>query len=370
MPVKPELERADLESLSGTRLESYLRNNGWAETDREPEFSVWNRKARDGRVYEVLVPLDASFADYAERMDDALQTLVVVEHRTSREVLATLKTGLIDRFRARLVTVGERTTLPLAVGVAAFQGVRDLLLAAALAEDHGALPYYATPKRQRVVQLLRGAELDQTAEGSFVINVSMRLPRTLFPHAEPPKERRLLARLAGALSAVQAAADEATDTAYFSQVSAGVSANLCAALGRTSITDRIRSVEFGWEWAGDVASESLPQSLSFSHEAIRRIGAAGKVLRKVNPQQYVVLGRVKTLHHQEADSGFVTVEESGGRAVSRVRIFLAGEEHQAAIRAYRSQEQVTCTGELLKRGREGSLMGAKGFRIVEAASSS
>jgi len=356
---KPALNREDLESLEGSRLETHLKAAGWVETDRAPEFSVW-KVEKDGQLFEILVPLDQSVDDYVERMDDALQTLVVVEHRTAREVFSTLKASMVDRFRARLVTVDDKTVLPLAAGALAIQGVRDLVLSAALVEDQGTQPFFATPNRARVMHLLRDHELAQTTEGSFVINVVARFPRTLFRVAP---ERRLLARLAKALAGVRDASNEATDSAYLSQVESGVSANLCAALGRTSVSERIKAVEFGWDWASEFESDKLPQSISFSHDTITHVREAGKLLRDVKPLSYVVLGRVKTLHHQQENSGYVTVEEPAGK-VARVRLYLQGEEHQIAIRAYTSQELVTCSGQLIKRGREGSLMGVKGFKIV------
>ena len=77
-----------LARISPHHLARYLRSRGWHEEELIPgRSSTWTLE--DGEdTFEILLPLDETFRDYAYRISDTLQTLEKVESRTQLALVA------------------------------------------------------------------------------------------------------------------------------------------------------------------------------------------------------------------------------------------------------------------------------------------
>lgn len=79
-------DREALSSLSCLNLRAHLTARQWvAEGEYRDRATIFTMDY-DGRKWEILCPHRDSFADYAERMAEAVATLAIVEDRSQLDV--------------------------------------------------------------------------------------------------------------------------------------------------------------------------------------------------------------------------------------------------------------------------------------------
>jgi hypothetical protein len=146
-PACREQRRGSAEEVDVTPSELGRGSRHW-EFDAEassPGVGVYRFPAESDA--EVLLPLQRDWADYAQRMADAILTIAAVEQRPPGEVLHDLSTPPGDVLRL-LVQAPDALlgTLSLEEGVHLFQGGRDMLLAAACSAHQTQAYYYLGKK--------------------------------------------------------------------------------------------------------------------------------------------------------------------------------------------------------------------------------
>lgn len=79
-----------LKSVSPDVLQAHLQATGWHETGRiyNDAGAIWRLKKDAATEYEILLPLQRDLGDYAERINDILKTLSVVENRDQVDILS------------------------------------------------------------------------------------------------------------------------------------------------------------------------------------------------------------------------------------------------------------------------------------------
>jgi|GEM_PF-357561 hypothetical protein len=87
-----------LKSVSPDVLQAHLQATGWHETGRiyNDAGAIWRLKKDATTEYEILLPLQRDLGDYAERINDILKTLSVVENRDQVDILSEFITNYPD----------------------------------------------------------------------------------------------------------------------------------------------------------------------------------------------------------------------------------------------------------------------------------
>jgi hypothetical protein len=87
------IESVDLERIELAKFTAYLRAHGWYE-DRPflDHAMIWLLQSDDTGEVEILLPLTQNLRDYRARIQEALQTLELVEHRSQFDILGDLLT--------------------------------------------------------------------------------------------------------------------------------------------------------------------------------------------------------------------------------------------------------------------------------------
>ena len=96
-------------------LTAYLRGSGWSLRDEDGRTSLWRRldaKSERGDV-RVVLPAREDFADYEERLTEALRALSFVEQRAPKEVLDDIAYGAADNVSVRLTPNAPSGEAPL-----------------------------------------------------------------------------------------------------------------------------------------------------------------------------------------------------------------------------------------------------------------
>lgn len=79
-----------LKTVNPDVLEAHLQATGWHQTGRiyNNAGAIWRLKKDAADEYEILLPLQHSLGDYAERISDILKILEIVENREQIDILS------------------------------------------------------------------------------------------------------------------------------------------------------------------------------------------------------------------------------------------------------------------------------------------
>ncbi|MFA1541659.1 hypothetical protein [Actinomadura monticuli] len=368
------ISRDELQRLAPDDVVRYLSSTGWRRSgELNGRATVWEFGRRD---LEIVVPVSDRFRDFPQRMYEVVRTLAEVEERPEPEMLHRLAAPATDRQYFRLFPNAPSGLIPAADAAEAFQGVRELLIAAAYAEYYPDAGFILPNSKPRVVREFPEKALLGTAPGSFVVSAEVPLgpnDDTLFSTVDA-FERRVLLRLRRALFSARAAAEEASEraelTPFEERTDAGVSRTLCQALARFGGSDRNRPFEIQFDWAGAVAAKAPAAPVRFEGEQVSMLAHAAEDLgRKPRTEPAQIRGRVRTMERARPDEqGWVVVRGVlTVRDVSRNRqvwVPLDPDDYDRALRAHGQGLEVRVSGSLTRTGRRAELKPDGYFRVL------
>lgn len=366
--------RAELERLTPEDVERYLRSSGWQPAgDLGGRATIW---ALPPDRLEVVVPASTRFRDYLQRMNDVIRTLAEAESRPEPEIVRSVTASYVDRHYVRTFPDAPSGMISLADAVDAFQSVRELLIAAAYAEQTGSSERVLPRRKPRVVEEFPERALVTTGPGSFVIATHVELPRqdALFPATS--FERRTLLRLHQIMLAAQAAAaaaDEAADLSPFTDYArSGVTATLCQALARLGGRDHDRPVEMRFAWATAAPADLPDEPVRFDADQVTMLAQAAEDLGgRTTTESAEMRGRIQTMHRDDPHrAGWVVVRgriTAGGRSFRRqVWVPLEPDDYDRALRAHGQGLEVRIAGVLTRTGHRSELRPTELFRVVSS----
>ena len=374
-------DAAFLRAIQPTEVAAYLRGQGWEQTETLTDKAlVWTKSAGDGGDYEILLPLLPATSEFPRRMAEVIETLIVAEERSPLAILQDIAATTTDVMRIRLQhKFIEDGAIPLDYAVLMVEQTRELLLASACAAVRPRA-LYAARKPQEAIDYVRGLQMGQTEQGSFVINVRSavepRLQQSLFPEVSDtfdtaPFQRRVTLRLAAALAAVQKAITAASVSGEFApfinSVSEGVSANLCYALAALGMDNTAEEVTIGIHWASTrPANVRIPREFRFVRGVFPLLRQAAVLLRETAPvEDFFLWGPVISLRRPETDEdGQVTVAAWMENSPRNVRMILDAADYETAVKAHAERDLISANGELIREGRSYILRHVRNFTIV------
>ena len=242
---------------------AYMELGGWRKTESFGDL---------GRVYsfngtkkQLFVPTSRRLADYELRMWEAAAKIADMEKRGIRELLADLLLDDVDT--VRIGTAGD-VPMPLETSIKVIQNSRDMMLSAACAalRPSRAFDADASKKARAYLDTVRLGHSDPC---SFAINLLSPVPTESHTGLTPePSPRKTVHKLVSALKATRTAADKAAPEfsiePFESGVTAGVSANMCAALGGMLRAARGSDIEISVAWALSRANPPKPARINFA----------------------------------------------------------------------------------------------------------
>ncbi|WP_051712595.1 hypothetical protein [Spirillospora albida] len=370
--------RRTLSALPPEDVRAYLSNNGWAPYDRIGSSRLW--AVTEGESdFEAVVPQDRDARDYELRMINLLQTLTEAERRPRGQILRDLTTVNVDRNHLRTQPPTPSGSISVADGAAAYEGVRELLIAGAyavLSEPAVRLP---NRKPAQVEDFPKRARLGPAEAGSYIISIEVPLEGedgALFSVAQP-FGRRVMLRLYGAIQAAHAAANEALESSeldpFSDRVGEGISAQLCRALGRFAGTEQEHPFEMRFAWALRTPTGIATPPVRFDESMASVLAQAGEDLGEGErvDRDAVVVGTVwRTQRARPTDDGWIIVRGSNTASQDRRRrlvwVPLAPQDFNKALQASRDGRPVGIAGTLARSGKRTEFKDVRGFSIVDA----
>ena len=362
MQTMPENLVESLSRLSSRDVMGYAKARGWKQFRTTGRLMIFNRD-EPASLDQLLVPVDASRRDFAQRMQDAVQRLVEFEQRPASNVVTDLMNYDADVLRFRVASQrAARGTLPLSQAIDLLAGAKQSLLAAA----HSVLsPRKHHPKlsRTEAVQLLDACQMGQTEQRSFVVSISCPMRAVdeeqsgLFK-SDRPFARRTTSLLTRALASLDQAIEEDRVNSVVDEPEHLVSANLCEALLRMRPVEENGILEFIPSWAPSEPIESNEnvdaRPIVFSSDEFAPIEDIYRQLRPTEESQAKPwIAFVEELKGSEGDAGAregeVVFNIFDDGQIVRARATLNMEQYQTAYDAHNPTRPLVVQG-LLNRG--------------------
>lgn len=209
-------DREPFQQLNAADVAAYLRSEGWAEIEHQPDrVSVWAAGV-NGETLEVLLPLRRTLGDYVLRMAETVGAIAAKEKRSQLEVLADLQSAGSEIVRIRYWhAVATDGSIPLDQGEALVENAREMMLAGACAAVQPKA-YYSRRPPEEANRFVRGLRMGQSERGSYILTIYSRVSPSLNPaqngvydDPDAPFERRAILQLASALASLWSATDQA-----------------------------------------------------------------------------------------------------------------------------------------------------------------
>lgn len=347
--------------LTASHVTSYLASRGWERDDDWRGASVWRLETRA----RVLVPLRPEFEDDEALLDEAVRTIAELEERPLNDVVLDISEPATDTQYYRTYPDAPSGTTPLLAGRRAVLSIETLLQAAAETVETRPRLLISGRRSGLVERFLQRVMLGAAAPGSYILStrvpITVLRPEGLDGTAEF-SGRAVGRQLRGALVAARDGARQVIEDSHqglssplavFSdRMEAGVSANLCRALGDLGGTHRDRPFDVGFAWARAEPERADQEPVRFTGEMAAVLWSTGKLLEElVKNSQARITGVIKDLRrrphgYQARVEGSLQVE--GGELSDRNALWVAldDDQHQQAIQAYREQSAVVIQGQL------------------------
>lgn len=361
-------------TVTPAQLISYLKAKGWIQEKTMGEVnSIWVQND-----FEISVPLEISYKDYAARVNDVLNTLVAFEGRAINSILKDIKNVLKDVIRIRAMSpITSKGTIPLEDGLHLLESARELISAVA-SSSIAPRANYPSRKADKVVDFIKNIQMGQTEEGSFVITISTDIPPMLETTqksqslVEEPFERIVTTKLLEALQACKQASKESRATGdikpFELAIDKGVSANLCEAIAKINQYCGNEQVEISMSWAlARPVNTSIVNSVNFSQDLVPYIAEAARTFKETKPQEdFELKGMVIQLKRDEGKTnGEIVVFALVDGQQRKVSMELSKKDYESAIKAHESANPVKCYGELHKMKKGFVLMSVKHFSLSD-----
>ncbi|MFO1044174.1 MAG: hypothetical protein U0941_20510 [Planctomycetaceae bacterium] len=359
MQTMPESLVENVTRLSPRDVIGYAKARSWQQSGRTGGLIIFNRMEPDS-LDQLLVPVDSSRPDFADRMRDAVERLMEFEKRSAANIVTDLMNYDADVLRFRVASSrAEKGTIPLFQAIDLLAGARQSLLAAA----HSVLtPRKHHPKlsRTEAVQLLEACQLGKTEQRSFVVSITCPMRAVDQEQAgleEPqlPFARRTTSLLTRALADLDQAIEEDRINSVIDAETPIVSANLCEALLKMRPAEADGILEFIPSWAASEPIEpgphALRRSIIFSNDEFERIE---DIYRQLQPAEESLtrlwIAFVDELRGTEGDAGAregeVVLTIFDDDQLVRARATLSKEQYQTAYEAHNPTRPLMVRGHL------------------------
>lgn len=361
-----------LKELRPLEIAAYLRSTGWTQqTSVEGKWTVW---VKDD-AYEIVLPLQREFRDFALRMSEVLQLLEQVEGRSQLMIFNDLQTTGADIIRVRLVDPDLADgSISIDEYAKTAQQAREMMWAAACSAIQ---PKAVWPARRpaQATDYLKGVRIGQSERGSYVLTIHSRVAPFLRSgqgvlDLEEPFPRQVVGGLSHALNAMQRAAEQSAITglqAFNDVIQEGVSANLCDAVTGLAggSLEHFRKVEISFSWSRSrPIAKPMPVLVSFQEDRMPFIAEAARLLRENSPiEGFDLQGPVVKLERQEGQGkGRVTIFGFVEESPRKIAMWLEEPDYQMALEAHSKRQTISCSGTLKKAGRGFELQSVHSFR--------
>ncbi len=378
------LPKTLLGQVKAADLAAYADFSGWTLfPSKRPSMAIFRRP--ESKNLEMAFPLSDEYADYQDRILDALNVLSKFEKRTYGEILTDVLFHSSDqedfRYEAPETSKG---TIPLDAGVSLLTGARKALLAAAC-DVIKPQKFHPRMSRAKAEEFLKGCQMGQTKFGSYVISVVCPLNIEISESPQIPLfeqipnetftrqvTKHLMRSIAYVVSSLEMNQGEKLVNTH--QEGICISANLCEAL--LEILNPMPEqalLQVSSTWAKSLPiSADIPSSVKVGKSLSRKIEEVSKALRpRAEAQPRRLIGRIDDLTGEVGPDGkrfgdvkFTFIDDEGEPVTAKITLDSA--EYDQAWQAHNQPGfYASVEGVLHRAGRTNYIRDHKDFKILK-----
>jgi len=359
------MHHADTELFSEPLID-YLRNRGWVLMASEPDIAVLRKVCID-REEEIVLPRDRTYADYRQRLLEAIRFLAKQERRSERDIIEEVLPQKWDILRIRIKgdRIGDGWISYLDKG-SIEEGVRKLLFASARSVLDPK-PYFKRLYSAAAEQWMKRCRAGSPESGSYVLAVQLPLQEDL-DNPEIPFSRRVTEYLMTSLS-------QLVELSEYPDLPAGkaelLNANLCLGLAEMKPDESPIHFDFEMKWSSDVPiKKNIPTKIEIRDHhfsSIMRIGQKLKPQTEIN--QDLFIGKVLTLHGEADEHGNMQGEATLALFMdeqqAKAKVLFGSEFYSIACDAHKQNRYIRVSGILSEKPRYSDLKDVSLFEIIE-----
>lgn len=376
------IERKRLVGITSASIEKYLLLTGWNRVGNlGNKISVFSDKEDD--TFRLAVPASDSVSDFYERVSDLVHTLSAYSEKTEQSIIDSLKSAFTDRIQFRIITEDSKEgKLPLDYASRCLEGMKDLILYAACAEENAkpiCVRTYNSAKAN-----LDNFRFEQTELGSFIFSIGVQVANEDFeqmyldeiaPPPEEPPAHKIVKRIETAIQQIdnavnrQVTLSELVENAYVD----GITANMCDAIAKLRPDgDGDMLLETSIHYAEAITRTVQPPKVC-TFDSIH-FAVATEISNRYKDctliEDVTLSGTIRML--SKSGSSAEDESENKVRLLTKyegkqrgVDLTLSSANHKVACDAYRDDKEVSVTGTLDKSGKYWFFSQVTGFEVTE-----
>jgi hypothetical protein len=369
---------ATIAALSPNHIGAYLSAKGWADGGVFGAHGRLYRRELGDDKQELVLPTRSSLTDFTKRMSELVEELARAENRPPGIVLFDLTLTGFDVIRVRSRDADDYGSMRFAEGIQLCEEARNLLVACARAASaHRPHKAWKGRRPESINEYLQRVRLGQTEKSSFslIILSPYSFDATSHPQislfAQDAFGRRVTRKFATAIRAIEVALAEAIPDpipAFEHAVEAGVSADLCQALGNLADNDVGIEVSLSWSPAKPVVSAFSPSGvqLTLTPREAAVLKEVARVFAREEPEPDTLIEGIITKISEDPHTfdGATTIEAAVEGRLRRVQVQFNPADREVLIEAFKRRTPVRMEGELISEANRLKLTSPRGLTIV------
>lgn len=348
-----------LRAVDASEVVHYLVSHGWQTIQgKRPNISILRKDAR-----EIILPLTSDYADYEDRLQDALQIAALIEEIPLQQIVESILNPASDIMRFRLDDQdSDGGTVPLLEGLNLLEGIRKGLAAIACSIV-SPQAFHPRLHRTEAELFLKGCKLGQTARGSFVAQVLCPIEPLPFEDAQlqlfngsESFGRMVTSQYIGVLRDLVFAID-GNQLEKLVEPGSCLSANFCESLVEMQASGASSTLTVDVVWNKNIPlPKGVPGSVKIKKRHFDGIQRVGVSLRKpqIELSKQIFGGYVDQLKGEPNSEGRMSGETilavlSSDEGSFRARVSLTPDDYMKACDAHKNSQLIVIRG-VLKRG--------------------
>lgn len=369
------ISRDILYKVSAASLEKYLLFNEWV---RDYEFP--NKKLMVFHLSNeiIAIPSSEKYKDFYMMLPNILETLSDIYDKPCKEIIKEITSSYYDLLEFRIKSkISEDGVLPLGYASECIEGLKDLILYSACAEQNKEPICMRTTNNAK--QVLDNFKLAQTDVGSFVINIDIKVAdeeneQMIISGCEPDTsiEHKIVKRIGKAIQQIDDVAKQKTDLDQIlpDAYQSGVTANMCDALLKLKPDNTDVSIETKIRYASAITQKSNEiELIEIKNNHFYTMGEISKRYKSVEKVKSVSIhGAIKSLKKIQIDKQRykreIHIITYFNEKYRTIKAELNESDNRRACNAFRDGDEVEIQGILDMSGKVWEMRQVNKFAIV------
>jgi len=365
-------------------VQSYLKNTGWQKEISKREHIAVFSKEHNGDFFEVLLPLNRDFGDYAKSLLNIVQSIAKIEQKEVEQTLSDLLLPPSDIIRFRVSNKDtEEGTISFQDGIDLFESSKKALYTAACDIIQPEL-YHKRLDIKEANQFINQCRLGQTERGSFIASIicpfmneskeEQSTQLSLFAHSEEYNKsltRKVTIQLMQALNLVKKSIEnDEIQKIENGETGITISANFLESIVEMNQFNENGEIDISSTWSSMApANTSIPKRIQLSKDylpAIKSIvhriipkddGSRGEFVGKIS----LVKAEPDTTKRKEGEISFNFIGDD--EKATKAKVILNADDYRKACEAHEKGKNVIIKG-LLKTVKRSKIIENPEFDVL------